>query len=95
MQMNKLHTNHYQVNQINETPEEIAKKALKEFHSLKNAIERQGIKVTALKGSKDCPDHISKLVYYFFNKTMQIFSMLAPNRRIEKTTYDRTFIKNI
>ena len=79
------YTNHYQVNQINETPEEIAKKALKEFHSLKNAIESKGIKVTALKGSKDCPDHIFPNWFMTFsNKTMQIFSMLAPNRRLEK-----------
>ena len=79
------YTNHYQVNEINETPEEIAKSALSEFHNLKNIIESKGIKVTAMKGSKDCPDHIFPNWFITFSdKTMQIFSMLAPNRRIEK-----------
>ena len=79
------YTNHYQVNEINETPEEIAKSALSEFHNLKNIIESKGIKVTAMKGSKDCPDHIFPNWFITFSdKTIQIFSMLAPNRRIEK-----------
>ena len=60
-------------------------KSSKEFHNLKNIIESKGIKVTAMKGSKDCPDHIFPNWFITFsNKTMQIFSMLAPNRRIEK-----------
>jgi hypothetical protein len=38
-----------------------------------------------MKGSKDCPDHIFPNWFITFSdKTMQIFSMLAPNRRIEK-----------
>ena len=79
------YTNHYQVNEINETPAEIAKSALSEFHNFKNIIESKRIKVTALKGSKDCPDHIFPNWFITFSdKTMQIFSMLAPNRRIEK-----------
>ena len=79
------YTNHYQVNEINETPAEIAKNALREFHNLKNIIESKGIKVTTMKGSKDCPDHIFPNWFITFSdKTMQIFSMLAPNRRIEK-----------
>ena len=79
------YTNHYQVNEINEIPAEIAKNALSEFHNLKNIIESKGIKVTAMKGSKDCPDHIFPNWFITFSdKTIQIFSMLAPNRRIEK-----------
>tara|TARA_B100000963_G_scaffold277312_1_gene245680 strand:+ start:4525 stop:5391 length:867 start_codon:yes stop_codon:yes gene_type:complete len=78
-------TNHYQVKVTNETPEIIAEKALAEFHGLKNAIEEKGIKVTSLKGSKDCPDHIFPNWFITFDdKTMQIFSMMAPNRRKEK-----------
>jgi hypothetical protein len=78
-------TNHYQKEVIDETPEDVAGKALAEFHSLKNKIEEKGIKVTSLKGSKDCPDHIFPNWFITFqNKTMQIFSMLAPNRRKEK-----------
>ncbi|MDC1081807.1 arginine deiminase-related protein [Gammaproteobacteria bacterium] len=79
------YTNHYQKEVIDETPEDVAGKALAEFHNLKNKIEEKGIKVTSLKGSKDCPDHIFPNWFITFqNKTMQIFSMLAPNRRKEK-----------
>ena len=78
-------TNHYQEQVTDETPEIIAEKALAEFHGLKKAIEDRGIKVTSLKGSKDCPDHIFPNWFITFDdKTMQIFSMMAPNRRKEK-----------
>jgi len=78
-------TNHYQEEATNESPEVIAEKALNEFHNLKNKIEEKGIKVSSLKGSKDCPDHIFPNWFITFeDKTMQIFSMMAPNRRKEK-----------
>ena len=78
-------TNHYQEKVTDETPEIISQKALNEFHNLKSAIQERGIKVTSLKGSKECPDHIFPNWFITFqNKTMQIFPMLAPNRRKEK-----------
>jgi len=78
-------TNHYQKDVTDETPEVIAEKALNEFHNLKNKIEDKGITVTSLKGTKDCPDHIFPNWFMTFeDKTMQIFSMMAPNRRKEK-----------
>ena len=78
-------TNHYQKEATDETPQVIAEKALNEFHNLKNKIEDKGITVTSLKGSKDCPDHIFPNWFITFeDKTMQIFSMMAPNRRKEK-----------
>ena len=79
------YTNHYQKEVTSEDIGEITQKALMEFHTLKNKIEERGIKVTSLKGSKECPDHIFPNWFMTFdNKTMQIFSMLAPNRREEK-----------
>ena len=79
------YTNHYQKVVADEDIDEITQKALTEFHTLKNKIEERGIKVTSLKGSKECPDHIFPNWFMTFdNKTMQIFSMLAPNRREEK-----------
>ena len=79
------YTNHYQKDVTGEDIGEITQKALMEFHTLKNKIEERGIKVTSLKGSKECPDHIFPNWFMTFdNKTMQIFSMLAPNRREEK-----------
>jgi len=78
-------SNHYQVKEISENKDVIANKALEEFFNLKNAIERHGVKVTVMKGSSDCPDHIFPNWFITFaDKTMQIFSMMAPNRRIEK-----------
>ena len=79
------YTNHYQEDATNEDIEEITQKALVEFHNLKDKIEAKGIQITSLKGSKECPDHIFPNWFMTFdNKTMQIFSMLAPNRRKEK-----------
>ena len=79
------YTNHYQEDATNEDIEEITQKALVEFHNLKDKIEAKGIQVTSLKGSKECPDHIFPNWFMTFdNKTMQIFSMLTPNRRKEK-----------
>tara|TARA_Y100000591_G_C21743017_1_gene650389 strand:- start:197 stop:1063 length:867 start_codon:yes stop_codon:yes gene_type:complete len=79
------YTNHYQEEASDEDIEEITQNALVEFHNLKDKIEAKGIQVTSLKGSKECPDHIFPNWFMTFdNKTMQIFSMLAPNRRKEK-----------
>ena len=82
------YTNHYQKAVSGEVADKIAEKALTEFHGLKNAIEKRGIKVTTLLGSKDCPDHIFPNWFITFDdKTMQIFSMMAPNRREEKKSH--------
>ena len=79
------YTNHYQEEASDEDIGEITQKALVEFHNLKDKIEAKGIQVTSLKGSKECPDHIFPNWFMTFdNKTMQIFSMMAPNRRKEK-----------
>ena len=79
------YTNHYQEEASDEDIGEITQKALVEFHNLKDKIEAKGIQVTSLKGAKECPDHIFPNWFMTFdNKTMQIFSMLAPNRRKEK-----------
>ena len=78
-------SNHYQEKHAMENSEDISAKALAEFHALKNEITKRGIEVTFLKGSKDCPDHIFPNWFITFeDKTMQIFSMMAPNRRNEK-----------
>ena len=82
------YTNHYQKTVLDEAAEKIAEKALAEFHGLKNAIEKRGIRVTSLLGSSDCPDHVFPNWFITFDdKTMQIFSMMAPNRREEKKSH--------
>ena len=82
------YTNHYQVKEIKDSPEIIAENALNEFNNLKSSIEKRGIEIISMKGSKDCPDHIFPNWFITFSdKTMQIFSMMAPNRRTEKKPY--------
>ena len=80
-------SNHYQKNHDAElTKNDVKNKALKEFHGLKNKIEESGIKVTSMKGIPECPDHIFPNWFITFeDKTFQLFSMKAENRRLEKT----------
>ena len=78
-------TNAYQEKQNLQSPELIAEDALKEFAKFKDTLTNAGIKITSLRGSSDCPDHIFPNWFITFqNKTMQLFSMMAPNRRIER-----------
>ena len=79
-------SNHYQVESESVDIEIITIKAIKEFNDLKGKLESSGIQITSFEGSKECPDHIFPNWFTTFeDKTMQIFSMLAPNRRTEKT----------
>ncbi len=90
------YTNHYQVKEIKDSPEIIAENALNEFNNLKSSIEKRGIEIISMKGSKDCPDHIFPNWFITFSdKTMQIFSMMAPNRRTEKKPYMIEYLKKI
>ena len=79
-------SNHYQSDDSNQSREVILENAKKEFHKLKNEIEKNGIEVISCVGNKNCPDHIFPNWFTTFSdKTMQIFSMKAENRRTEKT----------
>ena len=77
-----LASNHYQDGD-DENPELIAAQAKDEFFALKNAIEQNGVIVTSMLGSELCPDHIFPNWFITFeDKTAQLFSMCAPNRRL-------------
>ena len=79
-------SNHYQVDDNSKSPDEILKQAKREFTAFKNALSENGVNVLSMKGSAECPDHIFPNWFITFqNKTFQIFSMLAENRRKEKT----------
>ena len=79
-------SNHYQSDDSNQSREVILENAKKEFHKLKNEIEKNGIEVISCVGNENCPDHIFPNWFTTFpDKTMQIFSMKAKNRRTEKT----------
>ncbi|MDA9932624.1 arginine deiminase-related protein [Gammaproteobacteria bacterium] len=81
-----IESNHYQIKGENEDIKIITIKAIKEFNDFKLELESNGINILCFEGSKQCPDHIFPNWFTTFSdKTMQIFSMLAPNRRTEKT----------
>ncbi|MDC0006196.1 arginine deiminase-related protein [Gammaproteobacteria bacterium] len=81
-----IESNHYQIEGKNEDIKIITIKAIKEFNDFKLELESNGINILCFEGSKQCPDHIFPNWFTTFSdKTMQIFSMLAPNRRTEKT----------
>ena len=88
-----LASNHYQDGD-DENPELITAQAKVEFFALKNAIEQNGVTVTSMLGSELCPDHIFPNWFITFeDKTAQLFSMCAPNRRLEKTPEMVAFLK--
>ena len=83
-----IDSNHYQFTNEDGSLDldQITDSALTEFNNLKNEIEKHGIKVTFMKGISDCPDHIFPNWFITFeDKTFQLFSMRAENRRLEKT----------
>ena len=90
-----LASNHYQSkNDSSLSLNDIKKLALDEFKDLKSKIEEVGIVVTSMKGIKECPDHIFPNWFITFdNSTMQLFSMKAKNRRLEKTPEMINFLK--
>jgi hypothetical protein len=83
-----IDSNHYQFKNEDGSLDldQIKDNALHEFNNLKSEIEKHGIKVTFMKGISDCPDHIFPNWFITFeDKTFQLFSMKAENRRLEKT----------
>ena len=80
-----LDSNDYQIIEQDTNKDQILKKAKEEFFNFKNIIEAHNIKVTFMLGSIGCPDHIFPNWFATFqDKSMQIFSMKALNRRAEK-----------
>ena len=79
-------SNHYQIDDNGKDSKAILNAAKKEFNNFKNCLIKNGVEVMAMKGSEECPDHIFPNWFITFeDKTFQIFSMLAENRRKEKT----------
>ena len=82
-----LESNHYQIEGKDINKETILDEAIKEFKNFHEALTSNGINVTALKGIKGCPDHIFPNWFITFeDKSMQIFSMRAENRRKEDSS---------
>ena len=86
-------TNLYQHSNQEKDKDEILKEALIEFHHFEHLLKENGILVTTLQGQEDCPDNIyPNWVLTFENKTMNLFSMLAKNRRLEKSKSHVSFL---
>lgn len=80
-------SNHYQIDDNSKDSKAILNAAKKEFNNFKKCLIKNGVEVMAMKGSEECPDHIFPNWFITFeDKTFQIFSMLAENRRKEKTS---------
>ena len=90
-----LASNHYQSeNDDALSLDDIKKRALLEFDNLKSEIEKNDLKVTSMKGIEECPDHIFPNWFITFDDlTVQLFSMKAENRRLEKTPEMVDFLK--
>ena len=89
-----IESNHYQAEEESEDTKIITLKALSEFNRFKVMLEKNGITITSFVGSSECPDHIFPNWFTTFeDKSMQIFSMLAPNRRTEKSPEMISYLK--
>ena len=79
-------TNHYQTNDSELSKDEILEKALEQFVSFKSTLVSNGINITTLQGQIGCPDNIfPNWAATYEDRTMHLFSMLAKNRRKEKS----------
>jgi hypothetical protein len=86
-------TNLYQHSSQGKNKDEILNEALIEFYNFEDLLKKNRILVTTLEGQEDCPDNIYPNWFLTFeNKTMNLFSMLAKNRRLEKSKSHLSFL---
>ena len=86
-------TNLYQHSNQEKDKDKILHEALIEFQHFEDLLKENGILVTTLQGQEDCPDNIYPNWFLTFeNKTMNLFSMLAKNRRLEKSKSHVSFL---
>ena len=79
-------TNLYQHSSHGKDKDKIFDDALIEFNNFEHQLKKNQILVTTLEGQVACPDNIYPNWFITFeNKTMNLFSMLAENRRLEKS----------
>ncbi len=81
-----IETNHYQINDHSLSRKETLSLAINEFNQFEKTLIDNKIKVTTLDGNIGCPDNIfPNWAVTYPDKSMQIFSMLGKNRRLEKS----------
>ena len=87
-------TNHYQINNSALSKDTILEKALGEFWGFKSTLVSNGIDITTLQGQIGCPDNIfPNWAATYEDRTMHLFSMLAENRRKEKSEEHISFLE--
>lgn len=88
-----IETNHYQILDKKKTKKEMLQEALLEFKAFENNLKRNKIKVTTLMGQVGCPDNIFPNWAVSHNdQTIDLFSMLGKNRRLEKSKKHISFL---
>ena len=86
-------TNLYQHSSHGKDKDKIFDDALIEFNNFEHQLKKNQILVTTLEGQVACPDNIYPNWFITFeNKTMNLFSMLAENRRLEKSESHISFL---
>ena len=86
-------TNLYQQSSQEEDKNKVFYDALNEFNNFEQLLKKNQIMVTTLTGQEGCPDNIYPNWFLTFeNKTMNLFSMLAKNRRLEKSDSHIAFL---
>jgi len=86
-------TNLYQHSSHGKDKDKIFDDALIEFNNFEHQLKKNQILVTTLEGQVACPDNIYPNWFVTFeNKTMNLFSMLAENRRLEKSESHISFL---
>ena len=81
-------TNHYQHSSQEKDKNKILQEALIEFDNFEQMLKNNQILLTTLEGRKGCPDNIyPNWALTFEDKTMNLFSMMAENRRLEKSEH--------
>lgn len=88
-----IETNHYQIQDHKKTKDIMLQEALKEFNNFEEILENNKIKVTTLMGQTGCPDNIfPNWAVSYDDQTIDIFSMLGKNRRLEKSDKHISFL---
>ena len=79
-------TNHYQHSSQEKDKDKILQEALIQFDNFEQMLKNNQILITTLEGRIGCPDNIyPNWALTFEDKTMNLFSMMAENRRLEKS----------
>lgn len=89
-----MDTNHYQLDKDEvATHGETTASAIKEFRAFRDMLVENGVIITNIKGTVDCPDHVfPNWISTHADGTMVVYPMLNPNRRRERAPRVMSFM---